>query len=269
MATEGVLDHALLAAVGEIMVDSRRTIADELVGSAVIHDRIRHLVEPTEAVGRALSEELTILSSHYSVPFFGSTGVSTPFIVHDRFYEPPQSLGFVATKEFTGVVIVATGLLPRHGNGETEARVVPALFPRIRDEQAGIVAESAMADPEALERWGFVRYVSDVESVPVERVGRDPLRTIARGVFGINDTDLIISADAAEMLNAIPANQALVAQGRIVVVIDEPAQMLRLPDDLTVTGDLPVQRPRPPVAEPPPVFETPPAVIRGVGGLRR
>jgi hypothetical protein len=78
-----------------------------------------------------------------------------------------------------------------------------------------------MCTPQALSRWGMVGYSAAVDDPSADlRVGNVPLRLAARGVFGDNNTDLIISTDGANQLLAMPENIALLREGRIVIVYD-------------------------------------------------
>jgi hypothetical protein len=97
----------------------------------------------------------------------------------------------------------------------------PALFPRIWDEQMNLLLDKGMCAPESLARWGMVGYSQAVDDPAADlRVGNVPLRLAARGVFGDNDTDIVISMDGARQLLALPENIALLQTGRIVIVYD-------------------------------------------------
>lgn len=59
------------------------------------------------------------------------------------------------------------------------------------------------------------------ESAYRDRIGANPLRVIARGVFGQNRTDPIISlSDSAQILSR-PENLKLLQEGRIVIICDK------------------------------------------------
>ena len=46
-----------------------------------------------------------------------------------------------------------------------------------------------------------------------------PLRTVARGVFGINATDLLLPKEAVDRLLVREANREMLSQGRVLIVI--------------------------------------------------
>ena len=91
-----------------------------------------------------------------------------------------------------------------------------------------------MCDPEALKRWGGVaayEYSADEATLKAneERVGVLPLRTMARGVFGRNATDILLSADAARQLLSREQNRALLREGRILIILDARCAPRRAP----------------------------------------
>ena len=157
--------------------------------------------------------------ARYTLPFFGAEGISSP-LFPSRETPIRRSLGYVATRKFSGLLIHAKGRLPEAGSSRmTAAR--PALFPRIWDEQMNLVLDKGMCSPEALARWGMVGYALDPdEDAAVLRVGNFPLRLAARGVFGDKPADIVISTDGARKLLTLAENIALLREGRIVIVYD-------------------------------------------------
>ena len=124
------------------------------------------------------------------------------------------------TRNFSGLVIYAKGELPAHGKDAREA-VRPAVFPKLYDEDMNLLLSVQMCDPAYLEKWGMAAYTdSEAGSAFLERIGAVPLRTVARGVFGINSTDLLLPSDAVQRLLVREANQTMLRQGRVLIVID-------------------------------------------------
>jgi len=84
-----------------------------------------------------------------------------------------------------------------------------------------VVVERGMAKPEAIRRWGLIGYAEDDDAESLEaRTGDDPLRIMAVAVFGGNRTDAIISREDALRILSDKANRALIAEGRVAIVID-------------------------------------------------
>jgi hypothetical protein len=52
-------------------------------------------------------------------------------------------------------------------------------------------------------------------------VGSNPLRIIARGVFGIDPTDPVIDRDDALLILSTENNRRLLREGRVVLVLNE------------------------------------------------
>jgi hypothetical protein len=51
-------------------------------------------------------------------------------------------------------------------------------------------------------------------------VGTNPLRIIARGVFGIRPTDPVIDRDDAMLILSTEENRRLLREGRVAIVLD-------------------------------------------------
>jgi hypothetical protein len=62
---------------------------------------------------------------------------------------------------------------------------------------------------------------TETHSDLLERIGAAPLRTVARGVFGINGTDLLLPGEAVDRLLVREANRELLSQGRVLIVIGD------------------------------------------------
>jgi hypothetical protein len=171
----------------------------------------------------SFSRNLREVHIRYRVPFFGPDGLASTFVRHRRPLPMRSVLGFVPSRPFDGLVIYAQGELPAHGK-DTRERVQPAFFPRLFDQDLNLVLSAEMCQPEALKRWGVAAYsYSGERAVDLERVGAFPLRTVARGVFGKNSTDLLLSDEAVRQLLALEANRRMLQEGRVLIVIDPPA----------------------------------------------
>jgi len=133
----------------------------------------------------------------------------------------PAPLGYTPSRAYTGIVIYAEGPLPVRGERVSES-LRPCLFPRIYDEDMVPVLERRNVEPAALAAWGPAGYAEAVDAAAWERVGDDPLRVIARAVFGTNRTDIVLSREDAARILALPENRALVARGRVLVVLGLP-----------------------------------------------
>jgi hypothetical protein len=218
---ERLLPGLFMESVVGIPFDSYRTIGDRIKEDQSLFQQLTNTA--LNSVSKRYSrirEDLQEVQVQYHFPFYGQGGFVVPFIAHSRPYPMERKLGFVPTRNFSGLVIYAKGELPAHGKDVREA-VRPAVFPMLYDEDMNPLLSVEMCDPAYLEKWGMVAYTdSEEDSVFLERIGAVPLRTVARGVFGINSTDLLLPSDAVGRLLVREANQKMLRQGRVLIVID-------------------------------------------------
>jgi hypothetical protein len=198
-------------------------VADSWDTVGTLADRSETLVASLAEMARAgslddwrMSPDLRGVLASWTYPLYGEKGLVAQMLTHKVAAPLPRSLGAPAETPFTGLVIYAAEPLPSRGTRESRlAR--PAVFPRIYDDDMKLVLEKEMLDPAVLVRWGMVACTADTAG-PAERVGTNPLRLLARGVFGHNDTDLLIPREAAHRLLSNEANRRLLREGRIAVV---------------------------------------------------
>ncbi len=82
-----------------------------------------------------------------------------------------------------------------------------------------IVMDFTMVEPNYIKKWGMVLYGSTFdESYYQDRVGIAPLRVIAKGLFGKNSSDIIISNKEAQKLIGSTDNIKIISQSRILIV---------------------------------------------------
>jgi hypothetical protein len=212
------LPGSIAPVLGSLVIDSSHVLSDYNASDPALYARLTDIAMHAQRTDLFLTGDFTALVAHYVVPFFGDQGIGSPFFP-SRATPIHRRLGDVTTRAYTGLLIFARGMLPAAGGRMAAAR--PALFPRIWDEQMNLVLEKGMCSPQALSRWGMVGYSDAVDDPTADlRVGNVPLRLAARGVFGDNGTDIVISTDGASQLLALPENIALLREGRIVIVYD-------------------------------------------------
>jgi hypothetical protein len=163
---------------------------------------------------------------HYSITYTYRfyPDIVDVFIFHNRPYNPPRVLAYEPTADFSGIVIYMKGELPVHGEQQTE-KLTPCLFPKIFDENMKLIYEKGMVEPEMLRSWGMVVYTDDLEERPYEeRIGLSPLRILGRKIFGEYYTDIVIETEAAEKILYNPHNRRLLAEGRVMIICELPAE---------------------------------------------
>jgi hypothetical protein len=216
---EARLGDFLVRAVAPLQVDSSHTLGDLLAADPALFARFSALDLGARRDQLTLSGDFSALAARYTLPLFGEGGLIAPLLV---FKATPlhRRLGYVPTRKFTGLLIYATGPLPEVGTGRTAA-ALPALFPRLWDEQMNLVLDRGMCSPEALARWGMAGYLLQPdEAAALTRVGHFPLRLAARGVFGDTPTDIVLPTDGARQLLTLEENRDLLREGKIAIVYD-------------------------------------------------
>lgn len=209
----------LARALGPLTVDSSHTLSGYFASDPGLYARLNDIALHAQRTDLFLTGDFTSLVARYAIPFFGEQGIGS-LLYPSKATPIRRRLGDVTTRAYTGVLIFARGILPSAGSSRMVA-ARPALFPRIWDEQMNLVLDKDMCTPESLARWGMVGYSQAVDDPAADlRVGNVPLRLAARGVFGDNDTDIVISMDGARQLLALPENITLLQTGRIVIVYD-------------------------------------------------
>lgn len=149
------------------------------------------------------------------------------FIKHKIPYTPAIPPSTPVSKVYSGILIDARGFLPVHGEYVKE-KLHPCIFPKIWDTGMSQIYEKNMVDPNIALNKSIVVYSSTLdESAYRNTIGTTPLRIVARGVFGQNRTDPIISTEDSGQILSRPENLKLLKEGKIVILCD--------PDALRVT----------------------------------
>jgi hypothetical protein len=142
-------------------------------------------------------------------------------IRHRKPFPVPRILGFVPTRNYSGIVIFAQGEYEQFGKLELGS-LMPALFPKIYDEEMNLVLEKSMCDPDTLREWGMIAYSDDLDLKRYSyRVGSFPLTLMAKAIFGTNSTDIIIPSEAAAEILSLEENRRLLSQAKIVIIYDD------------------------------------------------
>lgn len=206
-----------------IRFDSRRTVADLIAEDESLITRLERAAAEATAVDARASTDLRSAVVTFRVELHDELG--SRFVTHDRPAPVPSRLGWVATTEYTGIVIYAAGELPVFGTDRSD-RASPALFPGIyyvSDPESLLfrLAEVDQVDPDRLIADGPVAYTDDpLYTGLADRVGRRPLRILASGLFGTAPTDVVITERDAYRIIASEHNRSLIRDGRIVIVVD-------------------------------------------------
>jgi hypothetical protein len=205
-------------AVHGLTVDSARQVRDFLDNEPGLGIELLDAASTGKKSFPAISRDLGRVTVDYSYPLFTTFG--DLFIRHSRPAEVPRKLMWRPSAEFSGIVIYAKGELPVHGEGRS-AKIIPCLFPEIFDEEMNPLLLHSMGDPDFLRRWGSAAYTSSFDEKPwEERIGKTPLRVIAKGLYGRYPASVKIPAEDAARILVNPKNRRLLAEGRVLIICD-------------------------------------------------
>jgi hypothetical protein len=213
-----------------LQIDSSSTVKDLIDRGEFPFREADRLPARAVRVPPFLSADLSAISANYTLSLYA---VSELLTTQNR-QKPPVPLIAGASKAYTGIVIIADESLPIHGRN-ARALVKPCLFPKIWDSDMNLVYERNMTEVEA----GMVSYVSResvtrsspsaLDDALAQRVGYNPLRIMARGVYGIVPTDPVIDRDDSLIILSSEENRLLLREGRVALVLDKNELKVRLP----------------------------------------
>jgi hypothetical protein len=210
-----------------IPVDSSETIGDLVKRGAFSLRETDGIITASRKAAPALSADLRFLSADYTIAI---NIVSAALVEHNRPAEPLRPLIPVSSASYTGIIIIAADPLPVHGRNTTAA-LLPCLFPKIWDTDMNLIYERNHTDPRISLQNAIVRYdreenifrptPSGLSEELESLVGPNPLRIIARGVFGIHPTDPVIDREDALTIISSENNRRLLREGRVALIVPE------------------------------------------------
>lgn len=199
-----------------VTVDSARLLGNYLAEGFISFDDISAaLAKSTESDAR-MSRNLEKALIYESGTLHE---LSKLFIKHNNPYTPAVPPIQGSSQKYSGIIIDARGILPIHGEYLSE-KLQPALFPKIWDSDMNLIYEKNMVLPEtALDRC-IVQYSSSLDEKDyTDIIGKNPLRIVARGIFGVNRCDILIAkTDAAKILSK--QNLNLIQNARVLIICD-------------------------------------------------
>jgi len=170
-----------------------------------------------------ISADLTRMTGRYTVSIGKLSSLLTR---HSSTAEPWRPLIPARTADYTGIIIIADRELPVHGRN-TQTLAEPCLFPKIWDTDMNLIYERNMF--QSKERR-MVSYTvldtifrptpSGLEGDLAALAGPNPLRIIARGIFGISPTDPVIDREDALKILSSDNNRRLLREGRVILVLN-------------------------------------------------
>ena len=216
MEVERNLAEEFLSVAGNLQLSSSLSLSSWIEQNPA---GMADLVETAEAMqlnGSSYSKDFNNLTFRFSANLFPD--FARIFIQHSAGYIPRPSMFYAPSAAYTGILIYARGEYPVYGE-ERKATLSQALFPRIWDEDMNLFFEPEMMASETLLENGTVCYASAADAPAVkDRVGPNPIRILARSLFGLVPTDPVIPRqDALSLLNSEKGRE-LLTRGRIAII---------------------------------------------------
>jgi hypothetical protein len=224
LAAERMIEHDLPSlakdAVFSLQADSHRRIEDAVADGTIDPEALVALTGLAHLETSSFSKDMRRFGSTYTLRLDEVASLFLSGAAPSPIRSPLETR---PTRDYTGIVIYAKGSLPVHGE-EVEDEAQPCLFPRVYDSEMELVLDRSLVLPEVLSGetggadGGVLGYASAVGVEAGERVGPDPMRVMAIGLFGDRRTDYIISREDALRILSSAGNRELLRRGRVVVV---------------------------------------------------
>jgi hypothetical protein len=210
-----------------IPVDSSSLLRDLIDRGEFSLRNVETIAGEARRVPPALSADLSSMTVSYTIDL---SRLSAALVRHSRPAELARPLRPLPAASYTGIIILAAEPLPIRGRNSS-VLAQPCLFPKIWDTNMSLIYERSMMDPGRAQHAAMIRYAapsgvfrptpSGLSPELAELVGDNPLRIIARGVYGIRPTDLIIDREDALLILSSEENIRLLREGRVAIVLDE------------------------------------------------
>jgi hypothetical protein len=210
-----------------LRLDSNTTVGNMAERGELPLSQLDYISLDAEKVPPSLSPDLKRMTGRYTIFM---ERISSLFTRHRQAIEPPRPLIRAQTADYTGIIIIADNELPVHGR-RGQALLEPCIFPKIWDTDMDLVYERNMHDPESETGTRMVRYTvrenifrpspSGLEGDLAALLGPNPLRILAREVFGVNPTDPVIDREDALKILSSENNRRLLKEGRVALVLNE------------------------------------------------
>ena len=215
-----------------IIMDSSHRLGDYLARGDIDLNNLDMIMSAGEEKSPVFSSDLSNLILFHRI---ATNDIAKFFVRHEVSRLPLQPPVSSVGKVYTGILIDARGKLPIHGEYVDDV-LTPCIFPRVWDTNMVVLYEKNMVAPDQLMKRNIVVYSDTLdESSYSDIIGTEPLRVIARGIFGQNRTDPIISLQDSAKLLSKKENLKLLQEGRVVILCNKDmlkvASSFDAPDD--------------------------------------
>ncbi len=211
------LPYIVLSGIQELTINSKTKGKDYIREHSNIIQSILDLAPDFKVKSSVFSLDFKSITTSYSINIYPNIAVL--FLNHSRTTKLSTNLNFIPSTVFSGIVIYVNQNLPLYGKQGT-GNFSPCLFPKVYNENLDLIIDSLMVNPDIIRESGTVGYQTTHKSLDLARIGNSPLKIKARGLFGINNTDLIISTRDADKILARIENLNLIKQGKILIIYE-------------------------------------------------
>ncbi|HTH14722.1 MAG TPA: hypothetical protein VMB23_10045 [Spirochaetia bacterium] len=239
---------------GDLPVSSGKTLAEAMAADPAVEAGVAQVGEKLKFVSSRVDPDYTTLEMVWSASLWSDLG---PFLFDAAEANPvPSLIRWAPSRDFSGLVIFAMGDMNWMGTG-LKARWTPSLAFRLLDPQGEVLFDPSMSDPTFFQKWGEagVSLGKFSEDRWRDRIGFDPLRIVARAVWGARPGDLVLAQGDWDRILSRDANRRLLAEGRILVLYGPfPDYTVRPNPDSAIDVEKPPLEniPQAPVETPPP-----------------
>jgi hypothetical protein len=223
-----------------LQVNSSSTIYDLILRGELSVDEFNGLKSKIQKTPPSFNSGLTTMRGFYTINLDNicallSGSQRTPNSV-------PRSFVQTAVRDYTGIIIIANTSLPMRGRN-TSAILKPCFSPRIWDSEMTLIYDRNMTNLPSQRDFKPIVTYTDLNNIThntpsglgpdlIEIVGTNPMRIIARELFGINPTDPVIHRDDAMQILASENNRRLLRESRVVIVVDNSVLVLPFSDEM-------------------------------------
>ncbi len=211
------LQQEFVRRIGALPVASGKTLSEVMSSDPSVESGVAQLGEHMKFVSSRVDEAYANLEMVWSVGLFDGLA---PLLDDVKEANPvPVLIKWAPSRDFSGLVIFAMGDLEWLGTG-LKARWSPSLSFRLLNPRGEVLFEPSMQDPEFVRKWGQAGASLGLfnEDRWRERIGFDPLRIVARAVWGARPGDLVLAQADWDRILSREANRRLLAEGRVLVL---------------------------------------------------
>jgi hypothetical protein len=224
-AIERDMPEIMTRLLQSVQLDSAGTVGDALGERGRLVGSVVRAAAAAERISASSTPDLRDALVTFRISLYPA--LAAPFVEHTNPVPMDHFLGWQPAADYTGILIVADQPLPRFAEPGTSI-LAPALFPGFYYASGSPpllhrIAEREHIPPQTHTTTGSVLYVTSLADPQLAgRIGATPFRVLARGVFGDDATDPVLSERDARRILGSETLKSLIRAGRVAIVIRPP-----------------------------------------------